>query len=140
MSADNGIYILKTLDGYRVAHLQAIENIYWWPSCCSDPDIQEEIDQDGYGGGQYAQEVFYHDKCQNCGRRDPEHECRDKINPIVIFDYFNKCKVFLTEDEAFKEADRIYTEITNDDFCGIVEYGIQKINGLEDCLFPTKEK
>ena len=29
MSADNGIYILKLKDQYRVAHLQAIENIYW---------------------------------------------------------------------------------------------------------------
>lgn len=29
MSADNGIYILKTKDQYRVIHTQAIENIYW---------------------------------------------------------------------------------------------------------------
>lgn len=29
MSADNGIYILKTRDQYRVAHLQAIDNISW---------------------------------------------------------------------------------------------------------------
>ena len=30
MSADNGIYILKTKDHqYRVAHLQAIDNVYW---------------------------------------------------------------------------------------------------------------
>lgn len=29
MSADNGIYILKTKDQYRVTHAQAIENIYW---------------------------------------------------------------------------------------------------------------
>lgn len=29
MSADNGIYILKTKDQYRVAHLQAIDNIHW---------------------------------------------------------------------------------------------------------------
>lgn len=29
MSADNGIYILKTKDQYRVIHAQAIENIYW---------------------------------------------------------------------------------------------------------------
>ena len=29
MSADNGIYILKTKDQYRVAHLSAIENITW---------------------------------------------------------------------------------------------------------------
>ncbi len=29
MSADNGIYILKTKDQYRVIHAQAIENLYW---------------------------------------------------------------------------------------------------------------
>lgn len=29
MSADNGIYILKTKDQYRVAHLKAIDNVYW---------------------------------------------------------------------------------------------------------------
>lgn len=29
MSADNGIYILKTTDQYRVAHLQAIDNVTW---------------------------------------------------------------------------------------------------------------
>lgn len=29
MSADNGIYILRTKDQYRVAHLQAIEHISW---------------------------------------------------------------------------------------------------------------
>ena len=30
MSADNGIYILKANDGYRVVHAQAIENLWWW--------------------------------------------------------------------------------------------------------------
>lgn len=29
MSADNGIYILQTKDGFRVSHAQAIENINW---------------------------------------------------------------------------------------------------------------
>lgn len=29
MSADNGIYVLKTKDQYRVAHLQAIDNVWW---------------------------------------------------------------------------------------------------------------
>lgn len=29
MSADNGIYILHCKDGYRVAHCQAIDNIYY---------------------------------------------------------------------------------------------------------------
>lgn len=31
MSADNGIYILKTKDQYRVIYAQAIENLYWNP-------------------------------------------------------------------------------------------------------------
>lgn len=31
MSADNGIYILHTKDGYRVTHAQAIENINYMP-------------------------------------------------------------------------------------------------------------
>ncbi len=29
MSSDNGIYIHKFRDGWRVVHAQAIENIYW---------------------------------------------------------------------------------------------------------------
>ena len=29
MSADNGIYILKTKDQYRVAHIQGIDNVSW---------------------------------------------------------------------------------------------------------------
>ena len=29
MSADNGIYILASVDQYRVAYAQAIENLYW---------------------------------------------------------------------------------------------------------------
>jgi len=30
MSADNEIYILKSKDGYRLIHAQAIENLNWW--------------------------------------------------------------------------------------------------------------
>jgi hypothetical protein len=32
MSADNGVYIAKFPDGYRVAHAQAIENIDYYPA------------------------------------------------------------------------------------------------------------
>lgn len=32
MSADNGIYILKTKDGFRVIHAQAIENVTYEPN------------------------------------------------------------------------------------------------------------
>ena len=46
MSADNGIYILKTKDQYRVAHLCAIDNVTWsvidgdW---CTDMDKREKL-------------------------------------------------------------------------------------------------
>lgn len=30
MSADDGIYILKSKDGYRIVHAQCIDNLYWW--------------------------------------------------------------------------------------------------------------
>ena len=46
MSADNGIYILKTKDQYRVAHLCAIDNVTWsvidgdW---CTDMDKRGKL-------------------------------------------------------------------------------------------------
>jgi hypothetical protein len=130
MSADNGIYMLKTLDGWRVKHLQCIDNIYWWPTCCEESDIIEtNLDPEGDG--------CYHDICQNCETKDVEWERREKINPLVILDYFGDAKLLETEEDAFNEADFIYTDITK---CGggYVEYGIQKINGLEEIPFPTK--
>lgn len=41
MSADNGIYILQTLDGFRVKHTQAIDNLYWW-----EGETRNEINPD----------------------------------------------------------------------------------------------
>lgn len=133
MSADNGIYILKTLDGYRVAHLQAIENIYWWPTCCAHSEIEEIFFDDGLEGGQH-----YHDVCKNCGTRDVEWERREKINPLVALDMFKDAKFFADEEDALNEADFIYCNMTKYGG-GYLEYGIQKINGLEDIPFPTKE-
>ncbi len=59
MSADNGIYILETkvnprrsfpeLYEYRVAHLQAIDNVNWDRKnnkMCNNPDIQIENARD----------------------------------------------------------------------------------------------
>lgn len=90
MSADNGIYILQTRDGYRVVHAQAIENIY-----------------DG-----------------------------DKFNLIWIAEYWGKCNLLKTEQEAWGEAKKLYDEIMDDDFCPIIEYGVQFIEGMENQDFP----
>ena len=32
MSADNGIYVLESADGYRVLYAHAIDNMYWYPN------------------------------------------------------------------------------------------------------------
>lgn len=40
MSADNGIYIAKFKDGYRVAHIQAVDNLDFFPK-----GSQEETDE-----------------------------------------------------------------------------------------------
>lgn len=128
MSADNGIYILETSDGFRVTHAQCIENIYWWSTCCSDPRLSEEINDD----------LFYHERCSSCGTLDPEFERREAINPRQVYDYFHDSDVYFTIEAAMQEADRLYLEITNDDCCGIVEYGIQMIHGLENEVFPNR--
>ena len=91
MSADNGIYILQTKDGYRVVHAQAIENIY----------------------------------------RDGRFHLQSVVN------YFGRCNVLITEQEAWGEAKILYNEIMNDDYCPILEYGVSFIKGMENQEFPT---
>ena len=80
MSADNGIYIHKFKNGWKVCHAQAIENIYW---------------QRG----------------------------NKKYNYYYLNEYFKSSPFFKTEEEALKEATRLYREIMDSDF-PILEYGI----------------
>ncbi|HSG32223.1 MAG TPA: hypothetical protein VLB82_11850 [Thermodesulfobacteriota bacterium] len=131
MSADNGIYILVTKGinteyEYRVVHAQAIENLYWWPvDCCKHPRIIEE------------DETFpYEDYCTTCGST-AEFEKRDEINPDILKEYFGHSNVLTTEYAAMEEAKQLYDGIMDDDFCPIVEYGIQVIDQLKDTYFPV---
>lgn len=92
MSADNGIYILRTKDQYRVAHLQAIDNILWsamegvrqggaweedgyvptrvvelWGDCSFTRDADQALDlahmwEDRLGGCEYGVRVITCDK------------------------------------------------------------------------------
>jgi len=91
MSADNGIYILESLDGFRVIHAQAIENIYSYP-----------------------------------------HE---GFNEDYLKRYFGEAKLIETEEDAYKEALRLYKEISADGLP--IEYGIVPIIGLENSIFPS---
>ena len=138
MSADNGIYLVQFKDGWRVAHLQGIDSMYWHPTCCDNPDIIEENELDMNGEG-IAHGIYFYDKCQNCGIVEPEWERREDINLNIIAQMFKQSYLFETEEDAMIQADILYSEILGNDFGGIVEYGIQKINGLEDFEFPTKE-
>jgi hypothetical protein len=126
MSADNGVYILQSKDGFRVTHAQAIENIYWQYTCCDNPDVVE-ID---------TEDIYYHERCLNCGQEDSSGKMTNKINPKFLKMYFGDSKIFATSEEAMNEAVRIYEEIIADDF-GICEYGIQYIRGFEKEEFPN---
>ena len=118
MSSDNGVYILHTKDGYRVEHCQAIENIYWWYTCCNRPDIIQTFEDD----------IFYNKKCLNCGTNKPSTKKREEICPDRLEEYFGNCKVLKTLEDAKKEAIKLYLDVISDDFCPIVEYGIGEIN------------
>ena len=132
MIADNGIYILQSLDGYRVIEAGAIENLYWWYNCCDTPNVIS----DKYHG----ENNLLHDQCKNCGTLNPESELRDDLCPDMLKQYFGKSTVYNTQGEALEEATNIFEEILDDDF-GIVEYGISFVKGWEDKFFPDiKEK
>jgi len=97
MSADNGIYILKTLtmDGkweYRVKHLQAVENYRW--------DFLKP-DEDGGGPGGYTEDTKWH--IYNAKR------------------IWMNCKVYHSHAEAYVEAAMLHEDI------GYTEYGITEI-------------
>ena len=64
-------------------------------------------------------------------------ECRDELNPEELINYFGKCKIIKTDEEALKEAKRLYIEVI-DSYCGILEYGISYIKDWQNKEFPKK--
>ena len=122
MSADNGIYILKSKDGYRVTDAQAIDNIYWHYTCCDNPNVNF-----------YEDNIEYYQKCLNCGTINPDMVKKEEINSQTLKEYFEDSEVFKNEEEAMKKAIELYKEVI--DYCGIVEYGIQTI--YYDKEFPN---
>ena len=122
MSADNGIYVLQSKDGYRVIEAQAIDNLWWW---WKDERLYDDK---------------YVEKEQKKGVENPYKdmgERREEINPRELLLYFGKCKVYKTKQKVMNEAVRLYNEIMNSDF-PILEYGISFISGWEDKEFPKE--
>lgn len=118
MSADNGIYILKCLDGYRITEAQAIENIYWY-----------------YYDDRMYDPSFHHELIETHGDIPKEYYSmhqKEELNPKMLMRYFGDSKVLQTEEEALKEAHRLAQESP------ILEYGVSFIRGWEDKPFPTE--
>lgn len=108
MSADNGIYILETRKGneteYRVAGLQAVENVYW--HFCSVHKRDHHFGNDG------------RPNCEECHTG----ECGDsKCHIQQARDMWRNSEVYLSEKEALAKA---ATELKA---YPIVEYGISFI-------------
>lgn len=129
MSADNGVYILQSKDGFRVAHAQAIENLNWWDKKCCDHPIVDDFK---------SESDCWIRVCINC-KTFVIGEERPEINPKVLKEYFGDSKILPTKEEALLEANRIYEEILSDPICPICEYGISFIKGWEDKDFPEIE-
>jgi hypothetical protein len=119
MSADNGIYILKTKNDYRVTEGQCIENIYWWWE-------DERLYDENYVDGLDVANPFY----------NQPGEIRAEINPYYLKIYFNNAIICDTREEADKVAMSLYDNIMKGEF-PICEYGIQYVSGWEDKDFPA---
>lgn len=108
MSADNGVYILRTKKSngfeYRVAHLQAVENVY--RHSCSKHGID-----------------YYFRKCKECCTGNCKHST---CHIIQARDMWKDCQVFTDEQEALNEASKLLEEYEEDGFP--VEYGISFID------------
>ncbi len=109
MSADNGIYILKTLGHalyehgeiapfyeYRVLHAQAIENIYYRVEAQSDQDLFDQTN----------------------------------FVPEVAYEYFKECQPLYDEEKALSYAHRL------SDQTSILEYGVEILDHSEQ-VFQT---
>lgn len=122
MSADNGIYILKGKDGWRVIHTSAIDNLTWW---WTDERLYDETFV------QAQKEAGIINPFRNMG------ESKDDLNPREIAAYFGNSKVYRTREEAITRSVELYDDIMAGEL-PIIEHGISFIHGWEDKEFPVK--
>lgn len=111
MSADNGIYILKTPKGegyeYRVAHLQSIDDLYY-----NHEDPGPPCPEAGWYTDKHAE------TCPLCLRWNSVFNCKDETVHIENAREMWKGSVFTNESEARKVAYEKYRELS------VCEYGI----------------
>ena len=134
MSADNGIYILQTINPlggkeYRVSDLSAIENLNY-DKDAPDPIIfqpskEDYSDKQFHSVNEYMPENTKHLEW-SMAYRAKYHSDDDDVLIRNARKIFARCQVRYTREDALKEADIIYQNIMASDF-PVLEYGISFI-------------
>jgi hypothetical protein len=129
LSSDNCIAVLKSKDGYRVTHAQAIDNLTWFDfyNCCDNPNV-EYIDIRDEETGDY---LYSSPVCLNCHTKDPINfgEHKQELNPKMLKEYFKGCHCFDTLEDVNICIDHLLEEVD------YLEYGVQYFEYPEN--FPT---
>jgi len=95
MSADNGIYILKTKDQYRIVHAQAIENLNWsFKNLSCDNDLVS------------TRIVEYYGNCKPIKNEDEARKIASEMKEVTGCLEYGICTIFIdkTWEEINKEA------------------------------------
>lgn len=132
MSADNGIYILKTKDQYRIIHAQAIENVYWehdnhyayYSNCRTNMLVPSRV-VEFWGSSKYTKDEAIALKVANAMLKNIERNCGICEYGIRTFTY-NKTWKHILEDA--KEKAKIELDYLKNN--GGRDYSIQKLENI----------
>lgn len=97
MSADNGIYIAKFTDGYRVVHAQAIDNCFW----------------EGYSEEEkHAERILYFAASQNYSSLEEAYEQAIVLAQSIGYTEYGICELtfnhpFFDKVNSVEEANEI---------------------------------
>lgn len=140
MSADNGIYILRTINKnkstylthpyeYRVAHLTAIEDVNYDENAPDPneyrPNTFDYDDGELHSVNEYIPENTKHLEWQKAYRAKVNSE-DSKVQINNARTMWGHCSIFYTRSEALDYADKIYQQIMESKF-PVLEYGISFI-------------
>lgn len=124
MSADNGVYILKTKDQYRVIETQAIENIYF-----------SFIEPEKLGNHIIPTRVLeYWGNCRYTFNQETAMRVADRILKSVIEDY-GVCEYGI----RIFEYDKPWKKIVQDAKC-LAKLELEKIASFEGCYYDNVRK
>jgi len=80
---------------------------------------------DGKGGFEYR--VKHVQAIENIYWDDSNPDGNSEGNPTQVVSYFGRCNALISQDNARHLAEGMAKEVLDDDFCPILEYGINEI-------------